>query len=211
MKKLSILIVVFCLSISLSVWATPPVEGVNSKEITFYGIDYSLLKLVHKEDFVDKLGVTQCQAMKSRYFQEWNEIFITEKSKFDIQRLFSVDKYKIDLDRSVASIPSYDNDCVTEDEGYKIPESAFAKIVANYTDKSTSGIGVVMVGESMNKRKASSVYHIVYFKINTGEILSKNIATGQPGGIGMSNFWVNALYDALSNNLKYIKSARKGK
>jgi hypothetical protein len=211
MRKIVLIFLSIISLVSTTSFAHPPLEGINAKEITFYGIDYSHFRLIHKADFVDKLGTTQCQALKSRYLQEWNEIFITEKSKFDIAKLFVVDKFTLDLDRSIATLGGYTADCVLEDEGYKINESDFSAIIAKYIDKTKQGTGVVMVGESINKEDNVAKYYIVYFNINTGAILDKRFITGKPGGSGFSNYWVNALYDALVTNIPDLKKLRKGK
>ncbi len=185
-------------------------KALTANSIKFYGINYSSMKCIHKADFVDKIGNTQCESFVARYFTEWNEMFLTEKEKFDAKKYFQIATVELDLKTSLADVPNYNvTDCIVEDDNYTIPADTIKAIVKSYQNSSISGVGTLIIAESLNKAASKGKYYVTYFEISTGELLFSMKAVGEPSGIGFSSYWINSMHEAMSTNIGDIKRERK--
>ena len=184
-------------------------KALTAQTVRFLGINYSQLKCIHKVDFVDKLGITQCQSLVDRYITEWNEYFITEKEKFDATKFFLVTKVELDLAQSIEAGKNYSVDsCVIENEAYTIAPDKIKSIVKSYQNATASGVAILIIGESLNKQKGVANYYVTYLDIATGELLYYTKISGSPVGYGFAPYWVNSLYNALNENKSTIKKER---
>lgn len=184
--------------------------ALSANSIQFYGINFSKLKCIHRADFVDKIGNTQCESLLAKYFTEWNEYFITEKAKFDPKKYFQVATANIDLQKSIADVPNYnESDCIVEDDNYTIPADTIKSIVKKYKSDTQKGVGIVLIGESLNKAKGVGRFYVNYFDLSTGELLYSNRISGTPVGYGFGVYWINSMHEALEINIATIKRDRK--
>lgn len=208
--KNSILFIVFVFAcFSFTAADSNKSKALSAQTVKFFGINYSQLKCIHKVDFVDKLGVTQCQSLVDRYITEWNEYFITEKEKFDAAKFFLVAKAELDLKQSIEDGKNYAVDsCVIENEAYTIAPEKIKSIVKSYQNANTSGVGILIIGESLNKQKGRANYYVTYLDIATGELLYSVKITGSPVGYGFAPYWINSLYNALNENKATIRKER---
>ena len=208
--KNSILFVLFVfVSFSFTGADSNKAKALTAQSVTFFGINYSQLKCIHKVDFVDKLGVTQCQSLVDRYIIEWNEYFLTEKEKFDPSKFFLVTKAEIDLKQSIDVAKTYAVDsCVIENEAYAIAPEKIKSIVKSYQNANASGVGILIIAESLNKQKGIAKYYVTYLDIATGELLYCVKISESPVGYGFAPYWINSLYNALNENKATIRRER---
>ncbi len=210
MFKYIYIIFVSCALFSFTADDSGKSKALSANAIKFYGINFSKMKCIHKADFVDKIGNTQCESLVARYFTEWNEMFITEKDKFDPKRYFQVTTVDIDLTKSLADVPNYSiTDCVIEDDNYTISAESIQAIAKQYQNASDKGVGVVLIAESLNKLKEKGTFYAVYFDIASGDYLYSMKASGAPVGYGFSSYWINALNAAFNANAANVKKERK--
>jgi hypothetical protein len=185
----------------------------RSDDVTFYGLDFSFLKLIHEDGFIDKNGKPMCNTLPFKYFNEWNEMFMIEKNKYSITRYFGFPDYKVDQTKAGErnkAWPFVEN-CISENEEYTVTASQIAEVLGEYGSPNASGLGLVIFVESMNKTKGDCFMQVVFFDIGTHEVVKMSRVEGTPVGYGFRNYWANAIDNALDNNSKEYTKGRKGK
>ena len=73
--------------------------------------------------------------------------------------------------------------------------------VSAYPIENQAGIGLIFITESMNKATAEAYYHVVFFKMDTKEILLQERVLGIAGGMGIRNYWAGSYLKVIN----YIK------
>ncbi len=84
--------------------------------------------------------------------------------------------------------------------GYKIPdpEKTISEMIKNYSsDVKKSGLGVVFITESYNKKAHNAFVYFVLFRIETKQLIGFKRLTGIPKGLGLRNFWSGAIKDII--------------
>jgi hypothetical protein len=84
--KRNILILLFVSFISSIAFS----QSITDKSMTFFGVDFSLAKMVGSEGFKDPAGVKQL-------FNVWNGLFKVEADKYDLSKPFKKDKVDFDF------------------------------------------------------------------------------------------------------------------
>ncbi len=67
----------------------------------------------------------------------------------------------------------------------------------SYDLEGKTGVGIVMVAESLNKTTERAVYHIVALNMETKEILFSERIMSRPSGFGLRNYWGGSIHDAI--------------
>lgn len=204
------LLAVFFISLSPKVTDNDGYRALSSSKITFFGINYQKLAILHEDGFTDKNKNTKCKPLLHKYFKEWNEKFIIEDYKFDVPSFFNVSEVETNLEQSNTlnlDWKNYDN-CIFNTSTYKLSRQDRASIVRKY-DASKHEIGVVIIAESLSKELDRGKYYFVYFDTASSEILYEAFYEAPPGGIGFSSYWINSLYECLKQHQKKIKKDLK--
>lgn len=205
MRKLLLPLLLACACAPL--WAqggTAKVKHLQS--VVFYGLDFTFLKLIHDEGFVDKNGKPMCKSLPFKYFNEWNELFLTEREKFDVSEYYDIPEYTIDQTVATERNKAYATaDCIISDEGYRITSEQMTAAVQAYGTDGQAGVGVVVFVESLNKEEHRAVLHSVFFNIADHTVLLIDKQEGAPSGDGFRNYWVNAFARALEESRKSLK------
>lgn len=176
------------------------------KTLTFYGLDFTFLKLIHEDGFVDKNGKPMCKTLPFKYFAEWNELFLIERKKFNVTNYFGVPDYTIDQTVVTERNKAYATEgCIVENESYRVTADQLAAAVEAYGSAGQSGVGLVVFVESFNKVQARAILHSVFFDIADHTILKIDDQEGAPSGEGFRNYWVNAMNRALESHKKDYK------
>tara|TARA_B100000508_G_C11465730_1_gene282277 strand:+ start:5165 stop:5827 length:663 start_codon:yes stop_codon:yes gene_type:complete len=184
------------------------VKALSAKKVTFLGVNFSKFKLVNQMGFIDKNGRTKCKALSFKYFESWNDVFLTESGKSNMNNLLRVEKAKVSLKKSLELNTEIDTEgCLIEDGQYSISKSDIQDVVDDY-DLELEGISVLMVAESISKKLEYGVYYIVYFDSERNILYSRKYQ-GEPSGGGFDNYWVNTIFDSLEKHAKSVKKERK--
>ncbi len=187
----------------------------NSKNVVYFGIDYTHLKLVHNKGFINRNGNELCASLTFKYFKEWNEMFVIERNKFDLEELLYVNEYVIELDSSDRRNNNYQTEgCIIGNEEYVVTEQQKEALVQHYSsEQHQNGVGILIVGELLSKEMDIGKYSVLYFDLKSNEILLSEKVEGKPGGQGIRNYWINSLYESLLDNKinhrKRIKKLKK--
>lgn len=88
-------------------------------------------------------------------------------------------------------------------------------VIKDYKLKENSGVGFVINIENFNKRYERGTMYMTFFDIASKEIMWSVRVWGDPGGIGMSKYWIVSVLNSYSKFInhynKVMKKARKAK
>lgn len=169
--------------------------------VTWYGIDYSHTKIVgYVSQFGMKVPVTE-EDIRDRYYAEWNYLILDEPEKFNIAAMISRKSVVNDISvvkqlNATASIDSLE----VKITPYFTPQE-IQKFISAYPIEDKAGIGLIFIAESMNKTKAEAYYHVVFFKMDTKEVLLQERIKGTAGGSGTRNYWAGSYFSVM----EYVK------
>ena len=185
-------------------------KALSAKKIVFLGVNFSKLRLLDSEGFVGKNGKTKCGALRYKYYDSWNEVFMLEKTKFNLDELLIVKDHILSIERSAELNDSIQIDtCLIDDLEYKIADNDVQEVVNQYIGYADGKISVLLVGESLSKKLGRGVYIIVYFETESGKILLQQKYKAAPVGSGFDNYWVNTIHKCLEQHQSYVKKTRK--
>jgi len=183
----------------------------KANDVVNFGFDFTTLKLIHKDGFITKNGKPMCKSFTFKYFQDWNELWILEDNKYNLEDYFGIKEASLELDIAHERNDTYpDDDCIITDESYKISEDQIKEIVGAYkSSERKEGLGFLIIVESMSKKNQKAMFYTVFFDLATNEIERIEYIKGDPGGGGFRNYWIGALHEGLDRTSKAFKKMRK--
>jgi hypothetical protein len=191
--------ILFWASILLFSFSTFGQKSNPSNPVLFLGLDFSNARLVGPQ------GFSNPQAIKDYYFNVWNQMFLNEKSKYNIASYF---KKSIEYNFSAVSEI---NQGVSLDElitnnTYNLKESDIASSVKKYNiPQNNCDLGLVFIVESLNKNSEFASIYVTYFDVKNRKVLVTTRLEGKPKGFGFRNYWMGA----IKNLLEKVPSNRK--
>lgn len=178
-------------------------EIARAKDVVFFGLDFTFLKLLNKEGFVDKNGKPMCNTLTFKYFNEWNEMFVIERKKFDLTRYFGLAGYKIDMTQVSERNKAYEvEDCILARGTHRVSDQDLTDAVKAYGGPESFGMGCVIFVESFSKIEKKATLATVFFDLDSHSVLKIDRQEGAPGGDGFRNYWINSVHNALSKGSK---------
>ncbi len=161
--------------------------------ITWYGLDFSNIKLIGSEGFTDP------HAIQNRFFSSWNDLFISEPEKYNLAETFSKSSVENDLSIVTERNTLPDPDKLVIEENYSFGEDEVKKIISEYDITDKEGIGLVFIMESFNKIEQLGYIWVTFFDIETKEVLLSNKMSGKVGGFGFRNYWAKSFYSVMKS------------
>ena len=206
-KILSILGLAVLSAFSCQAQTLQDIFGNKDYTVTWFGIDYSHTKIVGSlSSFGSKVPVT-AEELRDRYYSEWNYLILDEPEKFNIAEMIYRKSVVIDISmikqlNAAASVDSIEVKVTPYYSGKEIQN-----FVSAYPIEDKAGIGLIFIAESMNKLTGLAYYHVVFFKMDTKEILLHERFEGTAGGSGTRNYWAGSYYSVIENirEIKYPK------
>ena len=193
MKKLILIAGIFLVFSFVSKGQYTPADVFKVDNITWYGLDFSNIKLIGSEGFTDPYAV------KNQFFYSWNNLIITETDKYDLAGFFH--KSSVENDLSIVKernmLPDPDELVINTD--YSFGEDEVKKIISEYDITDKEGIGLVFIMESFNKNKELGYIWVTFFDLETKEVLLFNKMSGKPGGFGIRNYWAKSYYNVMKS------------
>ncbi len=186
-------------------------EALLAREITWYGIDYSRVKLIGEFSQFGDAGVKSESEIRDKYFPAWNELVLKEANKYDIKSAFRKNHVIYDLDavnlRNSRVNPGHLISLSDNDQN-NLDEDAIQAIVSEYP-ASGKGYGLVFIAKSLDKRREMGSYHVVLFDKESRKVVFNKILTGKAAGFGIRNYWARSYYEVLeqskANYKKWLK------
>ncbi len=204
MKKL-ILILALVLYFAPTAFSQNVTNIFNLSSCTWYGLDFSKVKLIGSEGFNDT------QAIKDQFFSSWNYLVLNEPEKYNIGKAFNKQNvdYYLDVINERNKLPEID-DLVTADNNYSISEDEVKSIISEYRSEGKSGMGIVFIMESFNKYIEEGTMWVTFFDIESRKVLFADKLSGKAGGFGFRNYWAKTYYNVIKEvEKKKYKQWRK--
>lgn len=182
-------------------------DALLARELTWYGIDYSHVKLIGEFNQFGDAGAKSESEIRDKYFPAWNELVLKEASKYNIKSAFRKDEVIYDLD-----IVNLRNSKVNPANLISLSESNqnhlssvdIQDIVSEYP-VSGKGYGLVFVAESLNKIREMGSYYVVLFDEATKKVLLCKRLAGRAAGFGIRNYWARSYYEVLEQSKSSYK------
>ena len=164
----------------------------KATEFVWFGIDCSQMQCVGQSGFTDTDDIA------NRMVPAWNELFITEHSKYDVNNRFKKDKFIYDLVPVQAQNKKVVGDNLIVAKAEEFDRSTIDQIVSNYhSEDNKEGLGLVFIVEKLDKIEALAKLHVTFFDISTKEVIQVVKYSGEARGFGFRNYWAGAFYDIL--------------
>ena len=198
------------LGICLQIQAQTQKDVFIKQELTWYGIDFSLAKFVGDFDNISFANNKQAHQIRDEYFKSWNNVVINENSKFDIPTFYKKQSVQIDL----ASVEEQNLNVDSDSMMYwgnpkKLSLERIQATIEKYKATNSSNLGLVFIVEKFDKTDESAIIHIVFFDTKSKNVLLLKKLEEKPGGIGLRNYWVKTIYNAMSDCSKYWNKWKK--
>jgi hypothetical protein len=205
------IVLIILISLSLNIKAQQnETKALSAKEIAFLGVDFSQFRLLDSFGFIDRNGKAKCAALRYKYYESWNEVFLIEQAKFNTEELLLVPKSKLTIQKSKELNTKINIDtCIIDNLEYQVSNETIQGVVNNYIGVVEQEISVIIVAESISKKLEEGKHLIVYFNSKTGKILLAKKYEASPVGYGFDNYWVNTIHKCLEQHRGYVKKQRK--
>lgn len=170
----------------------------ESCDVVWFGLDFTQAKMIGSEGFNDPV------AIKEDYFRKWNHLMINEGEKYDWQKALVVTDLKYDYEVVDKVNETVKVKSLVINKSHSVYDDDIASAIKRYEiNDFKDAIGVVVVVESFNKIKEHGTGYIVFFDLDSREVLYSHKLIGEAGGFGFRNYWAGAIH----NWLKYTKGA----
>jgi hypothetical protein len=188
MKKL---LLFFSLFGVLSAYAGNSKSDDDMKSISFYGIDFSMVKVSGSSEsgreFVDAFGGI-------------NDLFLSEPDKYivPLEKRLSVQFSRVSLDAVI------DRNGKIEPSGLKTSDQEpftqdMLQSEIDRLDVTGEGVGLVVVACKLDKGTDIGTYYYVFFRESDKKVLKYWEKRGASGGIGLRNYWARSFYRTIKS------------
>ncbi len=176
----------------------------NSKELIFYGYDFSHFKLAEAKRLNDeKIKVA---------IPQWIDFVNQRKNEGTLQKMFKKEKVKFDFDYTLNIIKTINETELASIIKNTISADSIQTIINNYPIKEKEGIGFVIIVECFEKNKERSTAYFTFFDLATKKVLlSDYFGSNDADGYGLANHWgvgLNTLFTKYSADI-YRKNLKK--
>ena len=168
---------------------------------TFYwlGVDYSHVKLQVE---------LEPDAVKTQYFNVWNDLFLKEADKYNILKMLKLTRIQNDtrVIKSVNLKASTSEMKASSAPGFTIND--ITSFVGSYPSFELNGIGILFIAEFLNRQKNEGFYHVVAINLANNEVLLAERFRGEVGGVGFRNNWANTVFSVIEQFEKNYKNLK---
>jgi|LakMenE18May11ns_1017448.scaffolds.fasta_scaffold9562134_1 hypothetical protein len=170
----------------------------STDEVVWFGLDFTQARMIGSEGFTD------VPKIKDYYFNEWNNVIVTEADKFDIKKYFGRSNVKRDLSVVERRNKTVNTTNLVTNNTYTLDRNAVDKVIKDYKSKE-SGVGLVFIVESFDKTKEKAYVYVTTFDIATKKIIKCEKIEGSPSGFGFRNYWLGAIASIMKAASKKMK------
>ncbi|MDQ1265057.1 MAG: hypothetical protein QG635_207 [Bacteroidota bacterium] len=201
MKKLAIIVLLLVIAVSGS-YSQSGRQIIDAPAITWLGLDYSHVKFFGE-------SIDNPVEVKQKYFKSWNDLILNEQKKYNLQECLRKSTIKYDLTVVTKGNDKANPAELTTMETYSISNETVESIIKGYELAGKTGMGLVFIMECMNKPDKSGSMLVVFFDMESKNIIFVRRMSGKPGGIGFRNYWASTYYNVLKDIGKNFDSMFK--
>lgn len=188
--------VIALLFVSIGLFGQDQASETDFKEIIWYGMDYSVVKLIGSE-----LDFTDIDKIQNTYFRAWNQLIQDESSKYDLKKAFKVKNVEYDFEAAVERSKARDMEGILQQEDYRLEGDVAAEIAASYANPEINKVGAFFIMETLNKTAVEETMWVVLFHVSTGEVFFTERLVGKPKGFGFRNYWAGGYYYVMKKGI----------
>lgn len=193
MKRIGLWLLLWtCLSTSITAQTLKDIVNPETP-ITWLGLDFTLVKVVADQD--DWVNLKP-QDM----FRRWNELMISEQQKYNVAEALNREQVKFALDVAMdhnAALPA-DNIFVQQSlPEYQVKKEDVAAVIKSYDFKDNTGIGFMLVAQSLDRPAEKGVWRVVFINMETKEIIHSMQMAAASSGFGLRNYWASTVYGLI--------------
>lgn len=189
MKKiLSLFLLTF---LSFSLFSQLPAALKDASTLLWYGLDYTNTYFIDTEEFSDP------ELNLHDYFDQWNQVFVDEQKKYNLKNTFDVKEVIMKTEQVKEFNSSIELTGKITKEEHQIPYEEIKNIISKYTFEDQYGIAVIGIVESLDKNEKKASAYFTFVNLENMEIIYIKWMTGECGGAGFRNYWINPFADML--------------
>ena len=170
----------------------------TSYTFTWLGIDYSHVKIAESLTLFNGDKPRTAEDIKNSYFKSWNELIVNEREKYSIEEMLNISYVAYDINMMTRINDSARSEELVSPTPPVFSPEQIQSFVQEYPLENKSGIGIVFIAESMNKRLEEAYYHIAIINMQTKEVLIQQRLKGKPFGAGIRNYWAGSYRSAMA-------------
>ena len=187
--------------------AQKPSDILNSSvPMVYLGVDFSEARVIN--DF----SATPYD-IKNRHFAGINQVIVNEQKKFDWQKHLERSNISSDITVTQAINDKVDENKIsstnTADES-RLKEGDIQSMVSKYALNGKTGVGLVVIMESLNKSGESASMYLTFIDLASKKVLYTERMVEKAGGFGFRNYYASTIYKAMQtikkNKLKGWRS-----
>ena len=177
----------------------------ESSTIYWCGIDFSKAKFLGSDGFVDPDG------LKNSYFKNWNTLILNEPEKYDFPDFYQKEEQRSDISVANERNTQPDVNSLVIDGSHNLIDSDIEEVISSYDIKHNedSKLGLVYVVEYFSKPAQQASIYVVFFNMDSKEIIWQNKYYVGPAGFGFRNYWASTFYATLKESAKDYKKLEK--
>lgn len=171
----------------------------KSISVTWLGIDFTQVNFIGTAAQWQDAGAIDSEQLREKYFVAWNELFVTEKDKYNILEYAHKKNVNYEIEVVASANSKSDRDYFVDDAGqYRhLDENKISELVSNYNFKGHIGLGLLFFVEGMHKEAKKASVWVVYVNMKDKKVLLAERVDGKPGGFGFRNYWAKSFFNTL--------------
>jgi hypothetical protein len=199
MKKV---LLIACAFISLShAIAQSKVDISGSTPITWLGMDFTQLKFIGTATQWKDAGEITNDALRSKYFPGWNDLFINEESKYNVAEAThrSSVNYALEVTRDANNKNNSEHFSENPGDFNLVTEEKVREMVKKYDYKGKSGLGMMAIVDGMDKGRSETSLWVVFVDMGSKKVVAVKHYNEKAGGFGFRNFWAKSFVNMLKD------------
>lgn len=167
----------------------------ESKDMVFYGLDFSQAR------FTGGSGLSSPASMQDKYMPALNELMIDERKRYDVAKSYikkNVEYYFYMADGFNADFEVYEN--YVNGAVENLTDEEIQIVINKYNDEKHSGLGLLYVVDEVSHGRNLITIQIVFFDINTQEVLLVKRARGGMKGFSIRNYYAGGIRQIIKES-----------
>lgn len=186
MKKWLLIVWLCCTAL---VQAQEKVDYKDIQTLTFFGIDYSLVKLY---------GVGEEPYQYKMLFRELNSLFKTEPKTYNLKKFLGKEEVILSLEKGQEAINDIDpNHLKVFNKEYTVSDEQIKEAVRVFDTGDTTGYGAILFCTFLDRTKNRGTYYFVVFNTDTKEIIRQKQIEAKAAGTTFQTYWGASVLNAL--------------
>ncbi len=172
--------------------------------MVFYGLDFT------KARFTGGSGMTSPASMQDKYMPALNELMIDERKRYDVAKSYrkkNVEYYFYMADDFNAEFDVYNGYVNGTVENLSADE--IKSVISTYNDDKHNGLGLLYIVDEVSHGRNLITIQIVFFDINSQEVLLVKRARGGMKGFSIRNYYAGGIRQIIKESEEYYEKWMK--